>query len=94
VGLLVDLGSRKRIDEVRVVVAGGPTDLEIRTSDRYGDRLSTFELLGRDTNVDGPFRLHPAAPVRARYVLVWLTQLPAVEGGYRGEVAKVLLRGG
>ncbi len=32
-------------------------------------------------------------PVPGRYVVVGLTALPAIEGGYRGEVAEVVVRG-
>jgi hypothetical protein len=31
--------------------------------------------------------------VRARYLLLWLTALPAQDGGYRGEVAEVTVTG-
>ncbi len=32
-------------------------------------------------------------PATGRFVTVWLTSLPAVEGGFRGEVAEVTVRG-
>jgi hypothetical protein len=30
--------------------------------------------------------------VRTRFLVVWLTKLPAVTGGYRGEIAEVTVR--
>jgi hypothetical protein len=34
--------------------------------------------------------LKPAKPIRARYVLVWLTKLPPVDGGdFRGKVSEI-----
>jgi len=32
-------------------------------------------------------------PSRGRYLTIWLTSLPAVAGGFRGEVAEVAVRG-
>jgi hypothetical protein len=45
------------------------------------------------TNATGPTTLRVAEPVRARYVLVWLTELPAVDGNYRGSISEVTVRG-
>ena len=32
-------------------------------------------------------------PATGRFVIVWLTSLPAVDGGFRGEIAEVAVRG-
>ena len=32
-------------------------------------------------------------PATGRYVTVWLTALPAVEGGFRGEIAEATVLG-
>ena len=37
--------------------------------------------------------LAPDAPVTGRYLTVWLTALPSVEDGFRGEVAEIAVRG-
>ena len=36
--------------------------------------------------------LTPDRPVTTRFLLVWLTELPQVAGGYRGRVAEVVVR--
>jgi len=33
-------------------------------------------------------------PITARYVVVWFTRLPWVDGGYRGGVRSVVVRSG
>ena len=38
-------------------------------------------------------RLTLDQPARGRYLTVWLTSLPQVDGGYRGEIAEVAVRG-
>jgi putative peptidoglycan lipid II flippase len=42
-------------------------------------------------NAGSTAALKPAAPVKTRYVLVWLTSLPKESdgNGYRGEIAEV-----
>jgi hypothetical protein len=36
--------------------------------------------------------LEPNRPVTTQFLLIWLTELPAVEGGFRGQVAEVVVR--
>ena len=43
------------------------------------------------TGTHGVVRLDP--PVTGQYVVVWLTRLPAVPGGFRGQVAEVVVKG-
>lgn len=94
VGLSLDLGATRDLSEVRVLVRGGATDLQLRTAEEPGRTLEDYQLVKEQTNVDGRAVLRPKDPVQARYVLIWLTKLPAVDGsGYRGEIAEVTLRG-
>ena len=93
VGLLLVLDEPSSLSEVRVLVRGGPTDLEVRIAEERGQDLDDYRLLDRAGNVDGRATLRADRPVTARYVLIWLTGLPEVDGGYRGEVAEVVLRG-
>ena len=41
----------------------------------------------------GSVDLTPPTPATGQYVVVWLTHLPAVAGGYRGTIAEVVVRG-
>ncbi len=93
VGLLLDLGKTQDVARVAITVEGGATDLELRVAEDAGDSLEDYELVDEAADVDGRTVLRPADPVTARYVLVWLTQLPARDGKYRGEVAEVTVSG-
>ncbi|MDQ6934773.1 MAG: protein kinase family protein [Actinomycetota bacterium] len=93
VGMLLDLGADKRVGSVVVTLVGSPTSLELyaapaRTS---GAPTSTNGLrkVGSvaATGTSARFRVTP--PVRTRYLVVWLTSLPPVAGGYRGEIAEI-----
>jgi serine/threonine protein kinase len=92
VGLLLDLGESTNISQVRVRVHGGATGLEIRVADELGDTVEDYTLVKKAANVFPRTILRPE-PVKARYVLVWLTSLPTTGGGYRGEIADVVVRG-
>jgi hypothetical protein len=94
VGLLLDLGRSRDVSTVAVQLQAGATDLQVRVADDVGAGADDFELVDEVRGADGRVVLRPDDPVTARYVLVWLTSLPAVgESSYRGEVAEVVLRG-
>lgn len=96
VGLLVDLGEPREVSEVTVSFLTAPTDVEILAA---GDRAAAAP-----TSADGLRRVagrtaagNRAAlaldrPVTTRYLVVWLTKLPAADGGFRGQVAEIVVR--
>jgi len=96
VGLLLDFGTDQTIGSVDLTLTGTPTSLSLyaaspgTTSEPSG--LSGLTKLG-SMNVDQTattFRLDE--PVKSRYLVVWLTRLPSVKGGYRGQVDEVTVR--
>lgn len=93
VGLVVDLGERRDLTQIRIDVGGGATDLQVRVADRPGATADDFRLVAEASDVAGQATLKPAEAVSARYVLVWLTQLPAVGDGFRGEIAEIAVKG-
>jgi hypothetical protein len=93
VGLLIELAEPADVTEIVVQPRGGATDLQLRVAEEKGRVLSDFTRVDADRNVDRRVTLRPQQPVTARFVLIWLTAVPAVDGGYRGEIAEVSLRG-
>ncbi len=89
VGLLLDLGSVQRVGSVSVRTAGGATGLELRAAKTSGTTTDDFALVASQSNVDGPADLVPREPLRARYLLVWLTSLPAVGADFRGSISEI-----
>jgi len=94
VGLLLDLGGDQQVGRVTVTVVGGATSAELRVSDAAEAPSSEDELdvVATGTSADGVLDLRADSPVTARWVVVWLTGLPTVPGGFRGEVAEVVVR--
>jgi putative peptidoglycan lipid II flippase len=93
VGLVLDLGEPADVSEVVVRARGGPTDLEVKVATSRQTSPGGFTDFGRTSNADGTTTLRVADPVRARYVLVWLTDLPRVGSNYVGEISEVNVRG-
>jgi hypothetical protein len=93
VGLVLDLGAPADVSEVVIRAEGGPTDLEVRVARSRATTLGGFSEFDRTGNATGTTALRVAQPVRARYVLVWLTDLPKVGGNYLGEISEITVRG-
>ena len=93
VGLLIDLGATKSVRGVTVTLVGAPYDLQLLAApqDASSAPTSTEGLTTVDTRkgAAGQVRLAGPQPVTTRYLVVWLTALPPVAGGYRGGIAEV-----
>lgn len=99
VGFVLDLGEPRRVSSLDITVVGeGPTDVELRVPAGEEPSMETVN----DWQVVAPSRGVPAGEeavglnteVDTQYVLVYLTNLPPIEGGYAGEVAEVVVHGG
>lgn len=91
VGIVLDLGKVQEVGNVDVSFLGGSTSVELRTTDapslpQAPDGFTTVAQ-GSGNKVS----LKPDKPVRARYVLVWLTKLPlsSDDARYRGKVSEI-----
>jgi murein biosynthesis integral membrane protein MurJ len=98
VGLVLDLGSVETVRGVRLTLVGSPTTLQIRTAPASASvaprgSANDYALAGSAVNAATNPLVTFQHPVRTRFVLVWLTSLPAVLGGYEGKVAEVQVLG-
>jgi hypothetical protein len=93
VGLVLDLGARKEIASVTVTLVGEDTDLQVRLGDQQGQTLGAYTKVTQTAGASGRKVLTLAKPATGRYVLLWFTKLPAVSGGFRGQVGEVVVRG-
>ncbi|MEU9855133.1 protein kinase family protein [Streptomyces sp. NPDC047974] len=95
VGLVLDLGQEQEVDSVDVSFLG-QTSVELRTAAPGASSAPTsldgFATQAKDSG--SQVTLKPSKPVTTRYVLVWLTDLPASETGhFRGKVTEVKVMG-
>lgn len=92
VGLTVDLGGAEDVSEVELTLVGAPTGVSLYLTDTLPQGVVGLTPVAE---VDARTRQTVTLdePATGRYLTVWLTSLPAVDGGFRGEVAEVVVRG-
>ena len=96
VGLLVDLGEAAEVSEVGVTFHSSPVDVEVLAAPEDADSAPSgtdgLESVAGETGAGNRATLALDEPVTARYLVVWLTKLPAADGGFRGRVAEIVVR--
>lgn len=92
VGLVLDLGQVVDVSEVELTLVGQPTDVTLYLAERPPTGVAGLTSLSTTTARQRE-QITLDTPATGRYLVVWLTSLPPVEGGYRGEVADVVVRG-
>jgi hypothetical protein len=92
-GLLLDLGEKVTVTSVRLDLGQlQSTDMQIRVGN--GAALQNLRVAAKASDVSGVVKLTLRHPVTARYVLLWLTQLPPDGAGhYQGSVSHVVVSG-
>jgi hypothetical protein len=90
--LLVDLGRRATITDADLDLGGySGADVQFRAGTTA--TLAGLHEIASARGAGGTVRLH-FAPTRARYVLIWFTQLPPDGNGtYQAAVSHLIVRG-
>ncbi|WP_030685760.1 protein kinase family protein [Streptomyces globisporus] len=95
VGIVLDLGKDQKVDSVDLSFLGH-TSVDLRTAPA-GTSSAPSTLDAFTTQVSGSgtqVTLRPTKPVTTRYVLVWLTDLPATgDGGFRSMLSEIKVMG-
>ncbi|MCW2736345.1 protein kinase [Nocardioides sp.] len=92
VGLVIDLGATKGVRRVVVTTAGGQTSLAAYVTSAAPTGVSDLTPVGTASGT-GELTIDLAEAVSGRYVTIWLTLLPAVDGEYRGAISEVQVLG-
>jgi len=96
VGLMLDLGKDQKATSVTVRFQGSPTSFDVYAAPagvtEAPDSVDQLDKVGGQQSAPekSTVTLKPASSTR--YLLVWLTRLPAVSGGYRGEITDITVR--
>jgi hypothetical protein len=93
VGLVLDLHGSHAVSEVDLTTVGSPTSVSIYVLTNDPQNLRGAQPDGTTDIAGTKGTVSLDQPVTGRYVVVWLTQIPAVSGGFRGEVAGVVVKG-
>jgi putative peptidoglycan lipid II flippase len=88
VGIRYDLGDPQQLTGVTIATVQPGTTVEVRTADSAGGSLADYPVAAT-ARLTGSDQLTFAAPVTARYLLVWVTGLVATGDGFTGSLAEV-----
>ena len=90
---MLDRGADGEVGEVDLTLGGEPTGVSVYVTDVAPRGVRGLTPVATAT-VDGTTgELALDEPATGRYVTVWLTALPPVDGGFRSEVAEVAVLG-
>ena len=96
VGVMLDLGRDRQVHSATIQLKGSPTDLSVYAAPagvtQEPTALDQLDQVGSKSGAGTTATITFSRTTSTRYVLVWLTRLPAVPGGYRGEIADIALR--
>jgi hypothetical protein len=92
VGVVVDLGAAKGVRQVVVTTVGGQTSLAAYVTSTAPPGISELTPVGTASGT-GDLTISVDEAVSGRYVTVWLTLLPEVDGEFRGTIAEVQVLG-
>ena len=95
VGLLLDLGKPTDVSQVKVTLQGSPTSLDLLAAPASASQPTSTAGLTKLASVQGAgtaATLSASSPYKTRYLVVWLTSLPAQSGGFQGRVAEITVR--
>jgi putative peptidoglycan lipid II flippase len=89
VGLVVDLGAARAISAVRLQLAGIGSSISIKVGSQPDAAIGDWALLAEADTIGDTIDLRSPRPVVGRYLLVWFTRLPPVNGAYLGGIREV-----
>ena len=93
VGLVLDLGRSYDVSSVDLTFVGAPTGYSLFVTDEAPTAVKGLSPVATGTATGTRTRVDLDPPVAGRFVTVWLTSIPAGDGGFRGQVAEVTVRG-
>jgi len=88
VGIVLDLGSSQNLSGVTISSTTPGAAIEVRTADQPADSLDGYKPAGKAT-LENTTGVTFAKPVKARFVLVWITGLVQSDNGFKADLAEV-----
>ncbi|MGH3362902.1 MAG: hypothetical protein ACRDOM_10640 [Nocardioides sp.] len=92
VGLVLDLGGNEDVREIDLSLVGEPTDVSLYLTRTAPTGVAGLEAAS-STTARAREQITLDEPATGRFLVVWLTSLPPVESGFRGEITEVVVRG-
>ena len=89
VGLVLDLGTAQPVSAVRLELLGTGSSVQVLVASEMYKKPSNWSLLAQAEAIGTAIDLRAPRPVVGRYVLVWFTQLPPMNGVYQGGIRDI-----
>ncbi|MDQ1699552.1 MAG: putative peptidoglycan lipid flippase, partial [Frankiaceae bacterium] len=93
VGLLLDLRRPTTVQVAELALTAAGSTVELRAGDHAPHTETDLPVVASSVQAGLQLRWELTRPTTARYWLVWFTDLPKAEGGYRIGVTEVALLG-
>lgn len=99
VGLMLDLGMAEDVSSVQLTLVGSGTTVQVMLPTDPNHSASTTSVkawtpVAEATNAETSAQIDLPAPTTTRYLLVYLTKLPAIDGGkFQGGIAELSVLG-
>ena len=97
VGLILDLGQSRDVQDVTLKPVGSGTSVEVRVADSILGDPALWTPLAATSSTKDVIELRSPRPVTGRYVLIWLTRVPPAPtvgfGVFQGGIKSVTVSG-
>ncbi len=90
-GLVLDLGESLPVSAVRLELVGSGSSVKVLVAPEPYRKTSKWTPLAGAEGIGTAIDLRAPRPLVGRYVLVWFTQLPLVDGSYAGGLRDVIV---
>jgi hypothetical protein len=90
-GLVLDLGESLPVSAVRLELVGSGSSVKVLVAPEPYRKTSKWTPLAEAEGIGTAIDLRAPRPLVGRYVLVWFTQLPLVDGSYAGGLRDVIV---
>ncbi len=90
-GLMLDLGESQPVSAVRLELVGSGSSISVLVAAEPSRKVSKWAPLASAEGIGTAIDLRAPRPVVGRYVLIWFTQLPLVDGVYQGGIRDVIV---
>jgi putative peptidoglycan lipid II flippase len=90
-GLMLDLGESLPVSAVRLELVGSGSSVEVLVAAEPYKKTQRWTPLAAAQGIGTAIDLRAPRPIVGRYVLIWFTQLPLVDGVYQGGIRDVLV---
>ena len=93
VGLVVDLGQSRAVQRVDLTLVGQPTALWLYLTDDVPTNPEELTPVGQLPSAGASATVDLDDAPTGRYLTIWFTSLPSVDGGYKGGILDLVVAG-